>query len=111
MNKKSVWTLIGALAIASLLVVGCAPEAAPSAEEEEEGVTTPEEEEEAAPAAPAAETYNWDCQSFMATGEPEWPAFQEMFVRVSEMSGGRLNITTYPSGALASGWSIPDCVP
>ena len=92
MNKRLVLVLVGILSTVALVFPGCAPEVA-------EGP------------AGSTETFAWDCQSFMATGEPEWPAFQEMFARISEMSAGRLNITTYPSGALASGWSIPDCVP
>lgn len=47
----------------------------------------------------------------MATGEPEWPDFQNMFERMKVLSGGRLDIKAHPSGALASGWKIPDCVP
>jgi len=55
--------------------------------------------------------HKWDCQSFMATGEPEWPAFQNLFKRIKLLSEGKLDITVHPSGALASGWRIPHCVP
>lgn len=47
----------------------------------------------------------------MATGELEWPDFQAMCERIKVLSEDRLDITAHPSGALASGWQIPDCVP
>ena len=113
MNKRIVMLVLSLVVIASLVLAGCAPETAPPPEEEEEEAAPEEEEEEEGPppVQPEAEVHKWDCQSFMATGEPEWADFQAMFERIGLLSGGQLDITVHPSGALASGWKIPDCVP
>ena len=112
MSKRIVMLVLSLVVIASLVLAGCAPETAPPPEEEEEEAAPEEEEEEGPPPVqPEAEVHKWDCQSFMATGEPEWADFQAMFEKIELLSGGQLDITVHPSGALASGWKIPDCVP
>jgi len=98
-SKKSVWTLIGALAIVSLLIVGCAPEAAPPAEEEE-GAPAPEEEA-AAPAAPTEEVFEWVGQSHAGGITQQHHSLQRVAEEIGAASGGRLKMVVEVGGGIA----------
>jgi len=99
-SKKSVWTLIGALAIVSLLIVGCAPEAAPPAGEEEEAAA-PEEEEETAPAAPTEEVFEWVGQSHAGGITQQHHSLQRVGEQIEAASGGRLKMVVEVGGGIA----------
>ena len=101
MSRRRFLILIAAtLAIASLLVVGCAPEAAPPAEEEAPPAEE-EEEEEAPPAAPEVETITWKLQSLTTEAMRYHVIVTRIAERINEMSGGRLVVETFPTGAIA----------
>jgi len=100
-SKKSVWTLIGALAIVSLLIVGCAPEAAPPAEEEEGAPAPAEEEEEAAPAAPTEEVFEWVGQSHAGGITQQHHSLQRVAEEIGAASGGRLKMVVEVGGGIA----------
>jgi len=98
-NKKSVWTLIGALAIVSLLIVGCAPEAAPAPDEE--APAPEEEEEEAAPAAPTDEVFEWVGQSHAGGITQQHHSLNRVGEQIEAASGGRLKMVVEVGGGIA----------
>jgi len=103
MNRKGFLVLIVALvAIVGLVVAGCAPEAAPPPEEEE--APPPEEEEEAPPpAAPEEEVIEWTIQAPFPEGMSIYKGCRDWAAAVTEMSGGRLTVKDFPSGAIVPG--------
>lgn len=99
MKKRTVMLVLAMAAIVSLVVVGCAPEAAPPPEEEEEAPPA-EEEEEAPPAAPEAEVITWIGQSTLPAGMPVSVGLEELADRIKIASGGRLVWEPKPAGAV-----------
>jgi TRAP-type mannitol/chloroaromatic compound transport system substrate-binding protein len=110
MNRKTIMLVLSLAVIASLLVVGCAPEAAPPAEEEE-AAPPAEEEEEAAPAAPEEEVIHWKVQSSFPDAMPQ---HSKLMVGVCEgvtaLSGGRLVLEPFTGGAIAPAAKETDAV-
>jgi len=100
-SKKFLWSLIGVMAIISLLVVGCAPEAAPSPEQGEEGATTPSEEEEEGPAQPAEQTFEWIGQSHAGGITQQHHSLQRVAEEIEAASGGRLKMHVEVGGGIA----------
>jgi len=82
-----------------MVLVGCAPEAAPPPEEEEEAAPE-EEEEEAPPAAPEEEVFEITWQDTDPPAQSQWYALQNLAERVRAASGGRLDITVFPEGGV-----------
>lgn len=99
--------LVGTL-VGALLATACAPEAAAPAEEEEAAPV--EEEEEAEPAAPAAETYTWALQSVWPAGFQSHVECEKMCDRINVASGGRMDITLHPGGAIVPAYEVLDAV-
>jgi len=99
-SKKFLWTLVGALAIISLLIVGCAPEAAP-APADEEGAPAPEEEEEATPAAATDKVFDWVGQSHAGGITQQHHSLQRVAEEIGAASGGRLKMTVEVGGGIA----------
>jgi TRAP-type mannitol/chloroaromatic compound transport system substrate-binding protein len=100
--------LVGVL-IGALIGAACAPEAA--APEEEEGAPAPEEEEEeAAPAQPDGKVYKWDLQSIWPAGFQSHIECDKVIQRINAASGGRLEITLHPGGAIVPAYEILDAV-
>jgi len=103
MSKRMVMLVLAIAAIVSLVVVGCAPEAAPPEEEEappEEEEAPPEEEEEAPPTPPAAEVITWIGQASLPAGMPPAKGLDRLSARITEASGGRLVLKSNPAGAI-----------
>jgi len=98
-KRKLLLVALSAGVILSLVLVGCAPEAAPPAEEEEEAPAALEEEEEA-PAAPADEVYQAVWQDIDPAGQAQWFAIENTCARVEAASNGRLIITPHPEGEI-----------
>jgi len=103
MKHKLFALLVSVAVIVSLILLGCAPEAAPPAEEG----APPEEEEAAPPAAPEAEVIKWRMQTTFSVGEPAYELTQAFCDNVREASNGRIEITLYPLGAIVSSPDIP----
>ena len=99
MSKKFLWTLVGALAIISLLIVSCAPEAAP-APDEDEAAPAPDEEE-ATPAAPTDEVFDWVGQSHAGGITQQHHSLQRVAEEIEMASGGRLKMTVEVGGGIA----------
>jgi len=99
-GKRLLTLLIGALAITSLLVVGCSPEAAAPAEEEEATTPEEEEEEEAPPSAPADEVIELRMQTPFPTGFIMYQAGNNWAMSLNDMSGGRFDATMNAGGAV-----------
>ena len=98
MEKRILMLVLSVAVIASMLLAGCAPEAA-APEAEEEAQAPEEEEEQAAPAAPEAEVYEMDLQAWPSGGS--YLEQVKMFCgRVEEMSGGRIDVTLHAGGEL-----------
>jgi len=109
MKRKIALLLLSLAVVASLVIVGCAPEeAAPP--EEEAPPPEEEEEEEAAPAAPEAETFNWNVQAIWPAGFTSYKDTVTVMERISAASGGRLNIKMHPGGAIVPTYEILDAV-
>lgn len=86
--------------IAGLVLVGCAPEAAPPAPPEEEEEAAPEEEEQAPPAAAEAKLIEWKLQTHMPAGTPFYKMTEDFCDRVNNMAAGQLEISPFPGGAI-----------
>lgn len=99
MKRKLLLVALSAGLIASLVLVGCAPEAAPPAEEEEEAPAAEEEEEEA-PAAPADEVYEGVWQDVDTAGSDQNIVLMEWAEDLKAASNGRLDITIAPEGEI-----------
>jgi len=102
MSRKRLLVLMAAvMAIVSLAVAGCAPEAAAPTP----AAPTPAAPTPAAPtpAAPAEETFEWKLQCPFPTGFTTYWAPDHLCSYISEMSGGRLTIKCFPSGAIVPG--------
>ena len=100
MNKKRFLVLIVAVvAIAGLVVVGCAPEVAPPAPPEEEEAP-PEEEEAPPPAVPEEEVIEWRLQCPFPEGMAIYYSAREFAKYVTEMSNGRLTVKDFSGGAI-----------
>jgi len=111
MTRKLLMVLVSVMVIAGLVLAGCAPEAAPPEEEEEEEEAAPEEEEEEEEeAAPEVEVIKWDVQAIWPAGFMSYVSCEDVIKRINVASGGRLEITLYPSGAIVPGYEIFDAV-
>jgi len=98
MKRKLVTIVLSVAVIASLVIVGCAPEAAPPVPPEEEEAAPPEEEE-APPAAPEAELYIMDLQAWMPGGS--YYKQVEMFCeRLERLSNGQIKVNLHAGGEL-----------
>lgn len=96
-RKRFLVLIVAVVAIASLAVAGCAPEAAPPAEEE----VPPEEEEVAPPAVPEEEIIEWRLQAPFPSGMGALYGSAENVAKyITEMSGGRLMVNDFPGGAI-----------
>ncbi len=91
--------MVAVMAIASLVIVGCAPEAAVPAEEEEEAPAAEEEEEEA-PSAPEGEVFELRMQTPFPTGFIMYQAGNNWAMSLNDMSGGRFDATMNAAGAV-----------
>lgn len=99
MRTRGLFFVVVLLALAALVVAGCAPEAEQPESSTPEAEETEEEEEEGAPAAPAAETYEMDLQAWPGGGS--YLEQIKMFAgRVEEMSAGRIDVTVHAGGEL-----------
>ena len=97
MNHKLVTLVLSVAVIGSLLIAGCAPEAAPP----EEGAPPPEEEEPAPPAAPEAEVIKWKLVSHTPIGDMFYDIHVTRIVEtINEACGGRLVVEAFPGGAI-----------
>ena len=101
-GKRLLVLMVAVMAIASLVIVGCAPEAAAPAEEEEEAAPEEEEEEEA-PAAPAEESHKWRLQTPFPTGFVMYTACDNLGKTITQMTGGRIEVTVHPGGSIVDG--------
>lgn len=111
MTRKLLMVLVSVMVIAGLVLAGCAPEAAPPEEEEEEAAPAEEEEEEEEEAAaPEVEVIKWDVQAIWPAGFMSYVSCENVIKRINVASGGRLEITLYPSGAIVPGYEILDAV-
>jgi len=95
-RKQFLVLIVAAIAIASLVIAGCAPEVAPPAEE---GAPPPEEEEKP-PAAPEEEVIEWRLQAPFPTGMSLYYGAREVSKYITEMSGGRLTVKDFPASAI-----------
>ncbi len=97
-GKNPLMLLAAVLAITSLLIVGCSPEAAAPTDE----ATTPEEEEEeeVAPSAPEGEVVELRMQTPFPTGFIMYQAGNNWAMSLNDMSGGRFDATMNAGGAV-----------
>jgi TRAP-type mannitol/chloroaromatic compound transport system substrate-binding protein len=99
MRRQPLCLLLSLIVVIGLAVAACAPEAAaPSSEEEEAAPAAQEEEEE--PAAPEAKVYKLAWQDISPPGAAIYMILEDMASRIGVASGGRLDITMYPEGAI-----------
>jgi len=99
MGRKLVVLLFAAVAIISLVVVGCAPEAAPP--EEEKPAPPAEEKPTPPPAAPAVEVIKWVGQSHAGGITQQHHSLTRVADQIRVLSDGRLDITIEVGGGIA----------
>lgn len=99
MTRKVQIAMLSVVVVFSLVLVGCAPEAAPAPEEEEEAAPAPEEEKKA-PAAPEEKVYEGTWQDVDPAGSTQNRVLEEVADRMRAASNGRLDITIYPEGEI-----------
>lgn len=99
--RRLLFLIVAIGAIAGLVLVGCAPEAAPP-EEEEEAAPAPEEEEEEEEeaAAPAEETITWKIQTSFDAANPAHIWGAEVCDAVTKASDGRLEFKPFTGGSI-----------
>jgi len=107
-KKKLGVVLVAAVAIISLVLVGCAPEVAPPAPPEEE--EAPPEEEEAPPAAPEEEVFKWVYLGEHPSGTEYDLWVKDTADRVKVASGGRLDIRVTAGGEIVPAYDIVEAV-
>lgn len=93
--KRFLVTLVAAVAILGVLVVGCAEEGGPAPEEE----AAPEEEEKA-PAAPEQEKITWQFQGHPPVADFYHQTVLRIAEHITTMSGGVLTVEPYAGGAI-----------
>ena len=99
MNKKFFVLFLALGLVLSLVIAGCAPEAAPAPEEGEEEEAAPEEEEEE-PAAPADEVYTGTWVDVDTAGSDQNIVLVEAMENLLAASGGRIDITISSEGEI-----------
>ena len=109
MKRKAVLLLVVVVSIVGLLVLGCAPEAAPS---EEGGEEAPEEEEEEgeAPSAPSEETFSFKIQDSFDAANPAHIYAEKICNAVTAMSGGRLEFKSFTGGSIVAATKEMDAI-
>ena len=103
MSKKFLWSLIGVMAIVSLLVVGCAPEAAPAPDDgdgDEEPVPDEDGDDEE-PAQPTEETFELIGQSHAGGITQQHHSLTRVAEEIEAASGGRLQMSVEVGGGIA----------
>jgi len=108
-NRKVVLWLVSVVAVVGLVLLGCAPEAAPPAEGEEPPAEEEEEETEA-PAAPAAEVITWKVQDSYDAANPAHVFAEIACNRITEASGGRLVWKSFTGGSIVPATKEMDAV-
>lgn len=106
MRRKILTLVLSVAVIASLVIVGCAPEVAPPPEEEE----APPEEEEAPPAVPEEEVFEWKMQSTFGLGSWDYLCGKRVVDRIVEMSEGRLKIEYLAPGTIVAAFEQLEAV-
>lgn len=99
MTKKALVLFLALGLVLSLVIAGCAPEAAPAPDEGEEEEAAPEEEEEE-PAAPADKVYTGTWADVDTAGSDQNLVLIEMADNLRAASNGRLDITISASGEI-----------
>lgn len=109
--KSKYLALILAGMLVGALLAACAPEAAAPAGEEG-GATTeqPAQEEEQAPAQAEGKVYSWDLQSIWPAGFQSHVECDRAIQKMNASSGGRLDITLHPAGAIVPAYEVLDAV-
>jgi len=97
-GKKLIVFLVAVVAIVSLVIVGCAPEAAPPAPEEG---APPAEEEKPPPAAPEAKVIKWVAQSHAGAISEQHTSLLRVADQIRAASDGRLDIRVEVGGGIA----------
>jgi len=98
-TKKALVLFLALGLVLSLVVAGCAPDAAPAPDEGEEEEAAPEEEEEK-PSAPADKVYTGVWVDVDGAGTDQNLVLVEAAANMLAASGGRLDITISASGEI-----------
>ncbi len=88
MRNKLRGVLVVLAVVGALGMVSCAP------------ATVDEPSSDTAPAAPASEQHEWKLQTLSTTAMRHYVAATRIAQRITDMSGGRLTVEVYPSGAV-----------
>ena len=109
MKTRLFWLLIS-VSIVGLLMLGCAPQAAP--QEGGGGATTApaEEEEEEGPSAPAGETYTFKIQTSFDAANPAHIYGAKICDAVTAMSNGRLEFQAFTGGSIVPATKEMDAI-
>jgi len=107
--KRFWFTLVAVLAVAMLLVVGCAPPAAePDSGDGQPAPGDEEDGEDGTPSQPEGEVITWTVQSTYAEASPESVRLKEFFEeRMPRLTGGRFHGQVFGPGAIVpayEGW-------
>jgi len=94
MKRKVVMLMLSVAVAVSMVLVGCAPEAAPPAEEEEAPET---------PSGVSDQAITWKLQTMMPPGTAPYDSLVRLSDAITKASGGRLVFT--PS-LLAAWWPL-----
>lgn len=100
--KKGILVLfVTVLALGSLLVAGCAPDAtAPSGDEGSTPAPEEEDEGDTTPAAPEGEVIKWQYQGHPPVSDYYFNAVEWIAERITTMSDGRLTVEPYAGGSI-----------
>jgi len=98
MNKRPLHLVLATLMVLGLTVLACAPEPTPTTPTTPTSPTTPTTP--TTPTAPSDKVFKYVWQDISGSGAAIYKILEECTNRVRVSSGGRLDITLYPEGAI-----------
>jgi len=109
MTKKIVIGVVIAILLASTVLVACAaPAPTPAPTPTPTPAPTPTPTPAPSPAEPAK--FEWQMQSFVSPVDAGHQKLEEYWAMVKEETGGRLDVTMFPGGAIVPTADIPDAL-
>jgi len=95
MKRKVVMLMLSVAVAVSMVLVGCAPEAAPPAEEEEAPET---------PSGVSDQAITWKLQTMMPPGTAPYDSLVRLSDAITKASGGRLVFTPFAAGGVVAAY-------
>jgi len=111
MTRKIVIGMVVTILLASSVLVACAaPAPAPTPTPTPTPAPTPTPTPTPAPSPAEPEKFEWSMQSFVSPVDAGHQKLEEYWAMVKDETGGRLDVTMFPGGAIVPTADIPDAL-